>query len=43
MDPKILIVDDNEEILGLLKVTLGKENLSNLFTATNSQEALEYM
>ncbi len=40
MDPKILIVDDNEEILDLLKVTLGKENLSNLFTATNSQEAL---
>ncbi|CAH0324297.1 response regulator transcription factor [Priestia megaterium] len=41
MEPKILLVDDNEEILRLLTVTLRKENLINIFTASSSKEAVD--
>ena len=40
MDNKILIVDDEREILKLLETVLRKEGFNNIYTATTMREGL---
>ncbi|WP_394869911.1 response regulator [Clostridioides difficile] len=41
MENRVLIIDDEVEILKLLETVLKKEGLSNIYTAKTKEEGLE--